>query len=92
MFSFQQQFDIPADRKLIIELPADAPVGAKVAVAITTQEPASASGEFPAQIISEEDRVRYRRIVASLPSEEDLSLIATVPTAEWTAKTEQHKQ
>jgi hypothetical protein len=37
MFSFQQEFDVPADRKLVIVLPPEATVGERVAVAVTTQ-------------------------------------------------------
>jgi hypothetical protein len=37
MFSFLQEVDVPADRKIIIQLPPDAPVGAKLAVKFESQ-------------------------------------------------------
>lgn len=47
---------------------------------------AAPSDQFPPHCQTEEDRRLYRSIVAKLPSEEDLNLIATVPTPEWIAQ------
>lgn len=37
MFSFLQEVNVPADRKIVIQLPPDAPVGAKLAVKLQSQ-------------------------------------------------------
>ena len=41
MFSFQQEFDVPAERKLVIVLPPEAEVGERDAVAVTGQPKAA---------------------------------------------------
>lgn len=53
---------------------------------------AAPSDEFPPHCKTEEDRQLYRSVVANLPSEEDLNLIATVPTPEWIAQKELKKR
>jgi hypothetical protein len=61
--------------------------GRQVGHFIPSVEGAS-TDQFPPHCKTEEDRQLYRSIVANLPSEEDLNLIATVPTPEWIAQKE----
>jgi hypothetical protein len=37
MFTFEQDVDVPADRKVVIQLPPEAPVGARLAVKFESQ-------------------------------------------------------
>jgi hypothetical protein len=37
MFTFEQDVDVPADRKVVIQLPPNAPIGARLAVKFESQ-------------------------------------------------------
>jgi hypothetical protein len=54
-------------------------------------EPTSEDG-YPKHINTPEEKLRYKRAIANLPSKDDLALVATVPTAGWTAQKNRLKQ
>lgn len=57
-----------------------------------TADPTENAGQIPPHCKSESDRRLYSKIIANLPSEEDLALIATIPTPEWTAEKDRMKR
>ena len=50
MYSFLQEVDVPEDRKVVIQLPPDVPVGAKLALSISA---ADDTGKGPRRSLSQ---------------------------------------